>query len=45
METTGQMLAIPKHEFERCFQHRQEQQNKCIHAEGAYFEGAQPPSL
>jgi hypothetical protein len=35
---TEQLLAVPKTEFERGFQHWQEWCNKCGHAEGAYFE-------
>jgi hypothetical protein len=34
-----QLLAIPKSEFEMCFQHWQEQWNKSFHTEAAYFEG------
>jgi hypothetical protein len=33
-----QLLAVPKIAFEMCFQHLQEHWNKCIHAEGTYFE-------
>jgi hypothetical protein len=33
------LLVTPKTESERCFQHRQQQWNKCVSAEGAYFEG------
>jgi hypothetical protein len=36
---TKQLLLISNVKFERCFQHWQEWWNKCVLAEGAYFEG------
>ena len=34
-----QLLTIPKTEFQKCFQQWQEHWQKCVHSQGAYFEG------
>jgi len=36
---TGQMRAITKRDFQRCFHQWQERWNKCIQAQGHYFKG------
>jgi hypothetical protein len=36
---TRQMRAVKKSDYQRCFHQWQEHWNKCIQAEGHYFEG------
>ena len=45
---TRQLRAITKSDYQRCFRQWQERWNKCIQAQGHYFEGDkanQPVSL
>jgi len=45
---TRQLRAITKSDYQRCFRQWQESWNKCIQAQGHYFEGdktSQPLSL
>ena len=37
--TTDILKAISKEDFQKCFQQWQERWNKCVCAEGQYFEG------
>jgi len=37
---TAEFWKIPKQDFQRCFQQWQERWNKCVCAEGTYFEDA-----
>jgi len=39
LNATYQMRAIPKESFQRCFLHWQNRSEKCVAAQGDYFEG------